>query len=88
MSEIDIIERQNNYLCTAVIMPRDVLKKAFFKSLRYKNVPDKPIQYLPYMKKHIAQLANAFGVNFNPVLYRLYDLNILARPDKGDGYMH
>lgn len=88
MSEIDIIERQNNYLCAAVIMPRDVLRKAFFKSLRYKNIPDEPIQYLPYMRKHIAQLADAFGINFNPVLYRLYDLNILARPDKEGENMH
>ena len=88
MSDIDTIERQNNYLCTAVIMPRDILKKEFFKLLRYKNIPEKQIQYLPYMKKHIAKLANDFGINYNPVLYRLYDLNILARSDKEGYYMH
>lgn len=79
MSEIDIIERQNNYFCAAVLMPRDTLKKEFFKSLRYKNIPNEPIEYLPYIKKHIAAIAHKIGINYNPVLYRLYDLNILIR---------
>lgn len=88
MSERDVIERQTNYLSAAVIMPRSVIKKAFFKSMRFKNIPEEPIEYKPFMKKHIAILANGFGVNFNPVLYRLYDLNILIRPDKEDENMH
>lgn len=87
MSDRDIIERQNNYLCAAVIMPRDVIKKAFFESMRYKNMPDEPIEYKPFMKKHIAMLANMYGINYNPVLYRLFDLNILIRPDKEDNHM-
>lgn len=82
MSEKDVIERQTNYLCAAVIMPRNVLKKAFFKSMRYKNIPEEPIEYKSYMKKYIALLADSFGINYNPVLYRLYDLNILIRPEK------
>ena len=87
MSDRDIIERQNNYLCAAVIMPRNVIKTAFFKSMRYKNIPEEPIEYKPYMKKHIAALAKAYGINYNPVLYRLFDLNILIRPEKEDGNM-
>ena len=82
MSERDIIERQNNYFCAAVIMPRNVIKAEFFKSLRFKNVPTEPIEYVPYMKKHIAEIARKYGINYNPVLYRLYDLNILKRPSK------
>ena len=82
MSEIDIIERQNNYLTAALIMPRNVIKNAFFKSLRYRNIPDEPIEYVPYMKKHISKLANSYGINFNPVLYRLYDLGILERSER------
>ena len=82
MNEVEIIERQNNYLCAAVIMPRNVLKREFFKSLRFKNIPNEPIEYVPYMRKHIAKLANAFGINFNPVLYRLYDLNILMNNER------
>ncbi len=82
MSEIDIIERQNNYLTAAIIMPRNVIKNAFFKSLRYRNIPDEPIEYVPYMKKHISKLANSYGINFNPVLYRLYDLGILERSER------
>lgn len=82
MSELDIIERQNNYLTAALIMPRNVIKNAFFKSLRYRNIPDEPIEYVPYMKKHISKLANSYGINFNPVLYRLYDLGILERSER------
>lgn len=85
MSKIDVIERQNNYLTAAVIMPRNVIKKAFFKSLRYRNIPDEPIKYVPYMKKHISKIADAYGINFNPVLYRLYDLGILEREERKEG---
>ena len=84
MTERDIIERQNNYLCAAVIMPREVIVTAFFKSLRFRTIPSEPIDYKPYMKKHIAKLANDYEINYNPVLYRLYDLNVLKRPEKED----
>ena len=30
MSELEIIERQTNYLCTAILLPKDALKKEFF----------------------------------------------------------
>ncbi len=79
MSEIDIIERQTNYLNAAVMMPKNVLKEEFFKRLRYKNIPNEPIDYKKYMQKHIKSLADDFGLNYNPILYRLYDLNILKR---------
>ncbi|MCR5308045.1 MAG: ImmA/IrrE family metallo-endopeptidase [bacterium] len=79
MSELDIIERQTNYLAAAILMPRDLIKKEFFKRLRYKNIPDGTIKYETYMKKVINELAKEFGLNYNPVLYRLYDLNILER---------
>ena len=83
MSERDIIERQCNYMNAALQMPRHLIKKEFFKLLRYKNIPDEPIKYKGYMKGCISKLAEGFELNFNPVLYRLYDLNVLARPDKG-----
>lgn len=79
MSEIDVIERQTNYLNAAVQMPRELIKREFFKRLRYKNIPNSPIEYKKYMKACIRSLANDFGLNYNPVLYRLYDLNILKR---------
>ncbi len=81
MKDEDIIERQTNYLNAAVQMPRDLIKREFFKRLRYKNIPNYPIEYTSYMKKHIRGLADDFGLNYNPVLYRLYDLNILKRKD-------
>lgn len=63
----------------SILMPRDIIKKEFFRLLRYKNIPDEPIEYMSYMKKHIAAIAQKLGINYNPVLYRLYDLNILIR---------
>ena len=79
MSEIDIIERQTNYLNAAILMPRDVTKKEFFKILRWKNIPNEPIKYEKYMARGIKALSDILEINFNPVLYRLYDLNILIR---------
>lgn len=79
MSDVDIIERQNNYLNAAVLMPRNVIKREFFKRLRFKTIPSEPIKYEVYMKKYIKSLADDYGLNFNPVLYRLYDLGILKR---------
>ena len=81
MSLLDIVERQTNYLNAAVLMPRDILKQEFFKRLRYKNIPNQPIEYKKYMSKCIKSLADDFGLNYNPVLYRLYDLNILKRKE-------
>ncbi len=80
-SEIDVIERQTNYLNAAVQMPRDLIKREFFKRLRYKNIPEGPIEYERYMQKYIKGLADDFGLNYNPVLYRLFDLSILKRKE-------
>lgn len=83
MSELEIIERQTNYLGAAILMPRDVIREAFFRIGRYKRIPEEAIEYKPYMKAWIAKLSNDFGVNFNPVKYRLKDLNIIYE-DKGE----
>ncbi len=60
-------------------MPRNLIKLEFFKRLRYKNIPPEPIEYKIYMRKVIKSLADDFNLNYNPILYRLYDLNILKR---------
>ena len=82
INEIDIIERQTNYLAAAILMPRDIIKREFFRKLRFKNIPQEPIKLMPYMKKYVKELAVEFGVNYNPVLYRLYDLKILERENE------
>ena len=69
MSELEIIERQANYLCAAIHMPRDVIIESFFQAGRYKNIPQDAIEFKPYMKSWIAKLAVQFGMNYNPVLY-------------------
>lgn len=78
MSELEIIERQTNYLAAAILMPRDVIRQEFFRAGRYKNIPEGPIEYKSYMKAWIAKLSKNFGVNFNPVKYRLKDLHIIS----------
>lgn len=80
MDELEIIERQTNYLCTAILLPRDILKKEFFRIGRYKNVPNQPIQYTNYMKGWIGELSTIYELNFNPILYRLYDIGVIERP--------
>ena len=78
-SDTEIIERQTNYLAAAILMPRYAVREAFLKISRYKELPDKPIEFKNYMKAWISTLSKMFGVNFNPMKYRLYDLEILSR---------
>ena len=79
MSEIEIIERQTNYLNAAILMPRDVIKKEFFRIGRYRNIPTQAIEYKSYMRGWVADLAKKYNLNFNPVLYRLQDLGVIER---------
>lgn len=81
MSELDIIERQTNYLNAAILMPRNVIIKGFEKISRYKYIPDHPLEFKSYMKAYVKKLADGFRLNYNPVLYRLYDLGVLKRPE-------
>lgn len=78
MSELEIIERQANYLGAAIQMPRDVIIETFFRIGRYKHIPDGPIEFKPYMKAWIAKIAELYELNYNPVRYRLKDLNIIV----------
>jgi len=80
MSELDIIERQTNYLNAAMLMPRNVIIKEFERISRYKYIPEHPLELKSYMKAYVKNLADGFGLNYNPVLYRLYDLGVLKRP--------
>lgn len=77
MSELEVIERQTNYLAAAILMPRAVLKKEFFRLARWKTIPDSPIEFKDYMKGPIGVLSKIFDVNFNPVKYRLKDIGVL-----------
>ena len=78
---VEIIERQANYLGAAIHMPRDVITDAFFKAGRYKHRPTGPIEFKGFMRKWIAEIAPQFGMNFNPVKYRLKDLNVICDPE-------
>ena len=79
MTDIEIIERQTNYLNAAILMPRDVIKREFFRIGRYRNIPTQAIEYKSYMRGWVAELAKKFDLNFNPVLYRLQDLGVIER---------
>lgn len=86
MSEEDVIESQNNYLTAALLMPREVVKRQFFKILKFRNIPFEPLEYKVYMKKAVAAIAKGFGVNYNPVLYRLCDIGVLDRDTIPNNY--
>lgn len=77
---IELIERQNDYLTAAVLMPRAQIKRLFFETMRRKSVPEEPIRFEDYMKQFIAKVARAYGVSFNAAKYRLQDIGVLADP--------
>ncbi len=77
MSEIEIVERQTNYLDAAILMPRDIVRAEFFRVARYKNIPTKPIKFQKFMNSWVSKLSDEFSVNFNPMKYRLQDLGII-----------
>lgn len=79
MPTLKLIEAQTNYLAAAILMPREVTHERFFKLCRYKNIPQKPIEYKSFMRAQIATLANEYNLNFNPVRYRLYDIDVFDR---------
>ena len=79
MDELDIIERQTNYLGAAILMPRDIIRNEFFKTLRYRNYPNSPIYLERFMYGAIQKLSKNFNVNFNPVKYRLMDIGVLVK---------
>ncbi len=79
MSEEDIIETQTNYLAAALLMPRAVIKTQFFKILKWHNIPDEQIEFKTYMSRAIGLISKGFGVNYNPVIYRLCDIGVLDR---------
>ena len=74
---VELIERQNDYLTAAVIMPKEQIKTEFFKALRWKTIPNEPIEFEPYMKRGIAALVKLYDIGFNVVKYRLQDINVL-----------
>lgn len=82
----DVIESQNNYLTAALLMPREVIKTQFFKALKWRNIPSEPVEFVPYMKKSIGVLAKGYGVNYNPVIYRLCDIGVLDRDSIPNNY--
>ena len=79
MSELEIIEKQTNYLAAAILLPKEVIKREFFKLCRFKTIPDKAIDFKLYMKRYIGILAKKYKVNFNPLLYRLIDIGVLNK---------
>ena len=86
MSKEDLIESQNNYLTAALLMPRDVVKSQFFEILKWRNMPSEPVEFKGFMKKAIGEMAKGFGVNYNPVMYRLCDIGVLSRDTISNNY--
>lgn len=80
---LELIERQNDFLTAAVIMPKEQIKNEFFRILRWKNVPSQPIKFEDYMKQGIGVLAKRYDIGFNVVKYRLQDIGVLVDPRLG-----
>ena len=80
MPTIELIERQNDYLTAAVIMPKDQVRTEFFKAIRWRNTPNEPIEFKPYMKRGIGALMKLYNIGFNAAKYRLQDIGVLIDP--------
>lgn len=80
---LELIERQNDFLTAAVIMPKEQIKNEFFRILRWKNVPSQPIKFEDYMKQGIGVLTKRYDIGFNVVKYRLQDIGVLVDPRLG-----
>lgn len=78
-SEINILEWQANYATTCFLMPQDDVAQAFIKRLRLKGFPQRPLELKCWVNAHISMLAKQFGVNFNPMKYRLQELKLIQK---------
>lgn len=75
---VELIERQTDYLTAAILLPKTQVKSEFFKSLRWRTIPNEPIIYENYMNRGIGILSKLYGVSFNTVLYRLREIGVFA----------
>ncbi len=80
MPTTELIERQNDYLTAAVIMPKEQVKAEFFKAIRWKKIPNEPVKFTDYMKRGISKLMKLYDIGFNTVKYRLQDIGVLIDP--------
>ncbi len=72
------LEHQANRCAASFLMPREAVTNVFMNIARMKNFPQQPMP-LRYMKKYIAETAKLFGVNFNPMKYRLQELGFIQK---------
>lgn len=75
---IRILEHQANRCAASFLMPRKAVTNVFMNIARMKNIPQQP-KPLQCMKKYIAETAKLFGVNFNPMKYRLQELGFIQK---------
>ena len=80
MPTTELIERQNDYLTAAVIMPKEQVRAEFFKAIRWRNIPSEPIRFEDYMKRGINALMRLYDIGFNAAKYRLQDIGVLIDP--------
>ena len=78
-SVINILEWQANYAAACFLMPQEDVSQAFIKRLRLKGFPQKPLEMKRWVNAHISMLAKQFGVNFNPMKYRLQELKLIQK---------
>ncbi len=78
-SAINILEWQANYAAACFLMPQEDVSQAFIKRLRLKGFPQKPLEMKRWVNAHISMLAKQFGVNFNPMKYRLQELKLIQK---------
>ena len=74
---INIIEWQANYAAACFLMPQEEVTQVFMHIARLKRFPQQPLEMKSWMNAYIAKTAKQFGVNFNPMKYRLQELKLI-----------
>lgn len=75
---VRILEHQANRCAASFLMPRKAVINEFMDIAKMKNCPQTPLPERN-MKKYIAETAKRFGVNFNPIKYRLQELGFIQK---------
>ena len=82
---MDVIERQTNYLASAIALPKEVITKDFLHRIGYKTIPNYPIEFDANCFDAINEISEIVGLNPSPIYYRLTDLNLIQRKQERRG---
>lgn len=73
------LEQEANYGASVFWMPERAVKIVFLNSFGLSSIPNTPLPFCRDTKVVIQKMAQLFGVNYTPMVYRLQELNLIDR---------